>query len=71
MQVFWALKEHWIILSLSFFALRAWKRRYLSPLSDVPSLNFLSTISRLGKVREVLSGKTHLTQLEAHRKYGK
>lgn len=70
-QFLCVLIEHWIVLSLSFFALRALKRRYLSPLSDFPSLNFLSTISRLGKAREVLSGKTHLTQLEAHRKYGR
>jgi hypothetical protein len=64
------LRDYWLLLSLSFFLLRAIKRRYFSAISDVPPLNFLATISRLGKVREVLSGHTHLTQLEAHRKYG-
>jgi hypothetical protein len=66
-----AVRQYWAPAVVAFFLLRALKRRYLSPVSDVPALNFLSTISRLGKVREVLSGKTEKTLLEAHRKYGK
>ena len=63
-------KDYWVLIVLSFFVLRAFKRRYLSPVSDVPALNFLSTISRLGKVQTVLSGHNHHTQLAAHRKHG-
>jgi hypothetical protein len=65
-----AVKQHWGLFLVAFFVLRAFKRRYLSPVSDVPALNFLSTISRLGKVREVLSGHGEKTILEAHRKHG-
>ena len=64
-------KDYWPLIVLSFFILRALKRRYLSPVSDVPALNFLSTVSRLGKVQTVLSGYNHHTQLAAHRKHGK
>lgn len=63
-------RTQWPFLLLALFILRALKRRYLSSVSDVPALSFISTISRLGKVQEVLSGKTEKTQLEAHRKYG-
>jgi hypothetical protein len=64
------LKTQWILLIALFFLTRALFRRYFSSVSDVPAISFLATISRLGKVREVLSGKTEINQLEAHRKYG-
>lgn len=61
---------NWLFVIVLFFILRAIKRRYFSALSDVPG-EFLASISRLGKVKEVLSGCTEKTQLELHRKYGK
>ncbi|OCK74442.1 cytochrome P450 [Lepidopterella palustris CBS 459.81] len=69
-QLLSALFSHWFLLAASFLVLRAFKRRYFSPVSDVPAISFLATISRLGKVRDVLSGHIEQTQLEAHRKYG-
>ena len=65
-----AVRKHWALFLIAFFILRALKRRYLSPVSDVPALNFLSTISRLGKVKEILSGDCEKRALQAHRKYG-
>jgi hypothetical protein len=64
------LKTQWILLIVLYFLTRALFRRYFSSVSDVPPISFLATISRLGKVREVLSGRTEINQLEAHRKYG-
>ena len=70
LQFLGAFQDYWFLIVISFFVLRALKRRYLSPVSDVPALSFLSTISRLGKVQTVLSGYNHHTQLAAHRKHG-
>lgn len=69
-HIFVLLRDNFVYLVLAFFVTRAIKRRYLSHMRDIPALGFLHTISRLGKVREVLSGNTHIRQLEAHRKYG-
>ena len=63
--------HYFYFIILGFFIARAFKLRYLSPVRDIPALSFIHTISRLGKVREILSGDTHLRQLEAHRKYGR
>ncbi|KAL7276059.1 hypothetical protein RUND412_000975 [Rhizina undulata] len=64
-----AIKNYWFAFIVAYYVLRAFKRRYLSNLRNVPG-PFLASISRLNKVREVLSGVTEKTQLELHRKYG-
>jgi hypothetical protein len=62
---------HWPAVVASFFLVRALKRRYLSPVRDVPAVSFLATISRLGKAKEILSGHVQQTLLDAHRQHGK
>lgn len=60
---------HWVLFLLSALALRALFRRYATPLRRYPG-PFLASITRLWKVRSVISGRTHLEHIALHRKYG-
>lgn len=60
---------HVLPLVLVFFILVALKRRYLSPIRDIPG-PFLASFSGLWQILHIIKGHTELAVLDLHKQHG-
>ena len=64
-----SLATEYTMLLTIVLLLIAVRRRYLSPLSQIPG-PFLASFSRLWHLRQILNGDQNLALIRAHDKYG-
>ena len=60
----------WILLLFSFFIVRAFLRRYWTPIKDIPG-PLLASVSSLWQVLQIFKGHTEVEIIKLHRKHGR